>query len=139
MLTTSARAFLTEQHHAVLSTFRRDGAAQLSIVTCGLWRDGAAFTTTEARAKLRNLRRDPRCSLLVSKESWWGYLVLEGRAVLLSRDNTSAEALRVALREVYQAAAGKEHPDWDDYDAAMVRERRAVVLVPGDRVYGPAA
>ena len=70
MLSDQVRTFLGETHRGVLTTFRRDGAAQMSIVSCGPYRDGVAFTTTADRAKLLNLRRNPRCSLLVSQEDW---------------------------------------------------------------------
>ena len=110
----------------------------MSIITVGPYRDGVAFTTTAGRAKLANLVREPRCSLLVSKRDWWGYVVLEGRAQVLASDNTDAAELRQALRDVYRAATGREHPDWDEYDQAMVRDRRAAVVVVPDHVYGTA-
>ena len=138
MLPESVKKFVSENHRAVLTTFRRNGAAQMSIVTTGAYSDGAAFTTTEDRAKLSNLKRDPRCSLLVSHESWWGYVVLEGRARVMSPDNTDAEELRQALRDVYRAASGEEHPDWDEYDRAMVDDRRAAVVVVPEHIYGTA-
>ena len=138
MLPESVKKFVSENHRAVLTTFRRNGAAQMSIVTTGAYSDGAAFTTTEDRAKLANLKRDPRCSLLVSHESWWGYVVLEGRARVMSPDNTDAEELRLALRDVYRAASGEEHSDWDEYDRAMVDDRRAAVVVVPEHVYGTA-
>ena len=138
MLSDSAREFLAQNHQAVLTTFRGNGAAQMSIITVGPYRDGAAFTTTAGRAKLGNLVREPRCSLLVSKPDWWGYVVLEGRAQVLASDNTDAAELRQALRDVYRAASGQDHPDWDEYDQAMVRDRRAAVVVVPDHVYGTA-
>ena len=138
MLPEIVKKFVSENHRAVLTTFRRNGAAQMSIVTTGAYSDGAAFTTTEDRAKLSNLKRDPRCSLLVSHESWWGYVVLEGRARVMAPDNTGAEELRLALRDVYRAASGEEHPDWDEYDRAMVDDRRAAVVVVPEHVYGTA-
>ena len=52
--------------------------------------------------------------------------------------NTGAAELRQALRDVYRAAAGRDHPDWDEYDEAMVRDRRAAVVVVPDHVYGTA-
>ena len=129
MLSDKVQEFLAQNHQAVMTTFRRNGAAQMSIVTVGAFRDGVAFTTTAGRAKLPNLVRDPRCSLLVSKQDWWGYVVLEGRAQVLAADNTDAAELRQALRDVYR---------WDEYDAAMVKDRRAAVVVVPDHVYGTA-
>ena len=135
-LTATQKDFLAANHNAVCTTFRRNGAAQLSIVTSGLYGGGAAFTTTADRAKHRNLARDPRCSLLVSHEDWRPFLVLEGNATVLSQDNTPAEELRVAFRDVFRAASGKEHPNWDEYDRVMVEDRRVIVIVTPEHVYG---
>ncbi len=137
-LSDDVRAFISENKNAVLTTFRKNGAAQMSVVTVCPYGDGAAFSTTVDRAKLINLREDPRCSLLVSKSDWWGFVVLEGRALVMAPDNTDPEQLRLTLRDVYRGAAGKEHPDWADYDEAMVRDRRAAVVVVPDHVYGTA-
>ena len=136
MISESIRDFLTKNHQAVLVTFRRSGAPQMSIVTSGLYKDGAAFTTTAGRAKLANLKRDPRCALMVSQTDWWGFVVLEGRAELLSPGITEADELRLALRDVYRAASGRDHPDWDEYDQAMKDERRSVIIVVPEHVYG---
>jgi len=128
--------FMTENHNAVLSTYRRDGATQMSIVTTGPYKDGVAFSTTENRAKLRNLERNPRCSLLVAQDNWWGYVVLEGVAEIISLKTTGAHDLRDAMRDVYRAAAGKEHPNWDEYDEVMRQENRVGVVVIPNKTYG---
>ena len=138
-LTVTQKDFLAANHNAVCTTFRRNGAAQLSIVTSGLYGGGAAFTTTADRAKHRNLARDPRCTLLVSHADWRPFLVLEGNATVLSQDNTPAEELRVAFREVFRAASGREHPNWDEYDRVMVEDRRVIVIVTPEHVYGTVA
>ena len=65
-------------------------------------------------------------------------MVLEGRAELIDDENTGAEELRVALRDVYRSAAHKEHPNWEEFDEVMKAERRAVVIVVPERVYGSA-
>ncbi len=128
--------FLEANHRGVVTSFRRNGAAQLSIVTCGPYNGGVAFTTTGHRAKLANLRSDPSSSILVSKPDWSGYVVVQRKADVLWSDRTGPEELRVALREVYTACAGREHPDWKDYDRAMVDDRRAAIIVRPDRIYG---
>ena len=138
MLSAVTERFLRENHHGVLTTFRRNGAAQMSLILCASYDDGVAFTTPGDRAKLRNLRRDSRCTLLVSQDDWWGYAVLEGRAKIIDSDNTTPDALRDALREVYRRIAG-EHPDWDEYDRAVLGEERAVVTVVPEHVYYGAA
>ena len=136
MLDDKVTDFISSNHKAVLTTYRKNGNAQMSIIVVGAYRGGAAFTTTADRAKLRNLTRDARCSLLVSQDSWWGFLVLEGQAEILSPENTDAEGLQQTLRGVYRSISG-EHPDWEAYDQARRDERRSAVLGPPDRVYGP--
>jgi len=138
MLSDNIKKFTTENHQGVLTCFRKNGMPQMSIVTCGAYRDGVAFTTTTDRAKLILLKRDSRCALMVSKQDWWGYVVLEGRATVLSPDNTGVEELREALRGVYRAATNQDHPNWEEYDQAMVDDRRAAVVVVPDYVYGTA-
>ncbi len=136
MLTESWREFVAENRRGVLTTFRRDGAAQLSIITVGPYREGVAFTTTEERAKLHNLRRNPQCSLLVAREDWSAYIVLQGTAQVFSAGNTDREELRLMLREVFRTAAGREHPDWAEYDRAMVEQRRSAIIVVPEHIYG---
>ena len=138
MLPDDVKNFVTENHQGVLSCFRRNGMPQMSVVTCGAYRDGVAFSTTAERAKLFNLKRDSRCSLMVSKQDWWGYVVLEGKATVLTSDNTSADDLRDALRDVYRVATNGDHPNWPEYDKAMIGDQRAVVIVVPDQIYGTA-
>ena len=139
MIPDKVREFATQTHRGVLTTFRRNGAAQMSIVSCGPYREGIAFTVTEDRVKLKNLRLNPRCTLLVSQESWWGFVVLEGRAEILSADNTDPEEFSLALRDAYRATSGEEHPNWEEYDQAMRDDRRSVIIVVPDHMYGTAA
>ena len=136
MLPDKVKEFATETHRGVLTTFRRNGAAQMSIISCGPFRDGVAFTVTEDRVKLWNLRRNPRCSLLVSHENWRPFVVLEGQAQVLSVATTDADELRLALREVYRAASGQVHPNWEEYDQAMRDDRRSVIIVVPEHIYG---
>ena len=138
MLSDNVKKFTTENHQGVLTCFRRNGMPQMSIVTCGAYRGGVAFTTTFDRAKLGNLNRDPRCALMVSHQDWRPYVVLEGRATILSPENTGAVELREALRGVYRAATNEEHPNWEEYDQAMVNDRRSAIIVVPDHVYGTA-
>ena len=130
------RPFLENNHRAVIVTFRKNGAAQTSIVTCGLIKGGVAFTTTGGRAKLTNLIRDPRCTILVAKADWSSYAVVEGSADVLWSDRTDPDELRLTLRDVYRAASGGEHSNWEEYDRAMIDQGRAAIIVKPDHVYG---
>lgn len=127
-----ARAFLRSNHRAVLCTRRGDGAPQLSPVVVGVDSSGrATVSSRETAYKVRNLRRDPRASLCVFTDGFFGeWMQLDGTASLLSLP----EAME-PLVDLYRAVAG-EHPDWDDYRSAMERERRVVIRVELERA-GP--
>ena len=127
---------LDENQVGVLTTFRRDGRPQMSPVTTRTYQGQLALTTQRRSAKARNLVRDPRCAILLSKPNFRGYAVVDGDAEVRGSHNTDSEELRLLLREVYRAAAGKEHPDWDEYDQAMVEQDRVVILIEPSRIYG---
>lgn len=124
---------------SVLVTLKRDGRPQLSNVVHGF--DPATRTVsvsvTDGRAKTRNLRRDPRVSLHVSSPDGWSYAVAEGTAELTPVAADPADDTVQALVALYRTLSG-EHPDWDDYRAAMVAEGRLVVRFVVERVYGQA-
>ena len=139
MLSVDVREFVSKNHLSTLSTFRRNGAIQLSLVLAGPYRDGVAFSTPGDRAKYQNLLRNPRCSILISKADWFsGYVVIEGKAKIMDENNTDPATLLSALRDVYRVNADAEHPDWDEFDKAMVDEHRAVIIVNAEHVYGTA-
>ena len=127
--------FLQQQHRGVVTTFRKSGAAQMSILVCGPYKDTVAFVVRGDTAKLANLSRDPRCSVLVVKPDWSGYTVVSGTAAIHGWDDTDPEALRVMLREVFSAAGGT-HDNWEEYDRVMREERRAVIMVQPETVFG---
>ena len=63
---------------------------------------------------------------------------MEGRTTMVAPDNTSADDLCQALRDVYRAATNQDHPNWEEYDQAMIDDRRSAVIVVPDRIYGTA-
>jgi PPOX class probable F420-dependent enzyme len=125
------------QRQGVLVTLRKDGRPQLSNVTHA-W-DAETQTirvsTTDDRAKTHNLRRDPRASFYVTSSDFWSYAVVDGQAELSEVAQDPHDATVDELIGYYRAARG-EHPDWDDYRAAMVRDRRLVVRIRAERAYG---
>ena len=128
----TARDFIRKNHHAVLATHRADGGIQMSPVAADVDPDGLVVVSTrETAMKTKNLRRDPRASVCVMTDGFYGQWVqVDGRATIVSLP----EAMD-GLVEYYRRVAG-EHPDWDDYRAAMERERRVLVRINVDRV-GP--
>ncbi|MFG2602996.1 PPOX class F420-dependent oxidoreductase [Streptomyces sp. NPDC048514] len=128
---------LADGHGGVLVTLKRDGRPQLSNVSHAYYADERIIriSVTDDRAKTRNLRRDPRASYHVTSADRWAYTVAEGTAELSPvaadpHDETVEELVRL-----YRDVLG-EHPDWDDYRAAMIRDRRLVVRLHVDRAYG---
>lgn len=132
-----ARPFLEANHRGVIMTVGASGSIQSSIVVSGAYEGHAAFVSVQGKsAKVRHLRRDNRCTVLAVADDWSSYVVVEGRAQLHDSGNTEAEELRRLLREVYRACGDKDHPDWEEYDRAMVQQGAVVVLVDPERVYG---
>ncbi|HWC11695.1 MAG TPA: PPOX class F420-dependent oxidoreductase, partial [Acidimicrobiales bacterium] len=125
MDTGGARAFLRDHHQAVLATSRQDGRPQLSPVLVAIDDEGyVAISSRETAFKVRNLRRDPRATLCVLNEGFYGpWIYVDGQATIVSLPDAMEP-----LVAYYRALSG-EHPDWDDYRQAMVRERRVVVRI----------
>ena len=121
----------------VLITLKRDGRPQSSVV--GHTFDPATLTArisiTDDRAKTRNLRRDPRASYHVTRPDLYAYAVGEAVADLTPVAADPHDATVEALIGYYRAMAG-EHPDWDDYRTAMVAERRLLLTLRFDHIYG---
>ena len=129
--------FAAGRHGGVLTTLKRDGRPQLSNV--GYAYDGDSgvvrISVTADRAKTRNLMRDPRASLHVTSPDFWTWVVLEGTAELTPVAADPHDPTVEELVTYYRAVNG-EHPDWEDYRAAMVRDRRLVVRLRPEHTYG---
>jgi PPOX class probable F420-dependent enzyme len=120
-----AREYVRTHHKAVLATLKSDGTPQLSPVTVGVDDAGRIVVSSRETAyKVRHLRRDPRVWICVLPEEFFGeWVQLEGRAEVVSLPDALP-----GLEDYYRRISG-EHPDWDDYRAAMVRERRVLVRI----------
>ena len=120
-----AADFLRAHHRAVLATSRSDGRPQLSPVTCTVDAEGRVLISTrETAVKTRNLRRRPQASLCAFTDNFFGeWVQVEGEVELISLPDAMD-----LLVDYYRRVFG-EHPDWDDYRAAMVRERRLIVRI----------
>jgi len=126
--------FLRPRHRGLLSTTRRDGRPQLSPVTCGVDDDGRIVVSTYPdRAKANNARRDPRVSICVQSDDWIGeYVQVDGNAEVLDMP----DALD-ALVEYFRCISG-EHPNWDEYRAAMRLQDKSLIRITIER-WGPIA
>jgi PPOX class probable F420-dependent enzyme len=128
--------FVRTRHHLILVTTRADGRPQLSPVTGGVDADGRIVVSTYPdRAKATNLRRDPRASVLVLSDEWNdAWVQVDGTAEVLDMPGPEAED---GLVEYFRCISG-EHPDWDEYRAAMRRQGKSLVRITPER-WGPVA
>ncbi|MBO1330335.1 PPOX class F420-dependent oxidoreductase [Streptomyces sp. VRA16 Mangrove soil] len=131
------RALLAQSRLGVLATLKSDGRPQLSPVTP--FYDpatGALYVSmTEGRAKTANLRRDPRAALEVTAPDGRSWATAEGVVKLTGPGDDPHGPEVEALVDHYRLAAG-EHPDWDEFRTAMVADRRVLMVMEVERVYG---
>jgi PPOX class probable F420-dependent enzyme len=128
----AAQEFIRHNHRAVLATFRKDGRPALSPVTVVVDDAGRVVISTRQTAmKTKHLRRDPRIAVTAFTDAFYGdFVQVEGSAEIVELP----EAMEL-LVDYYRRAAG-EHPDWDDYRAAMERDQRVIVRFAIERA-GP--
>ena len=120
-----AREFVRGNAHTVLATLKRDGTPQLTPVNAVVDDEGwLVICSRETAFKVKNVRREPRVWLCVLPDAFYGAFVqVEGTADVLSLPDAMEP-----LVDYYRRAAG-EHPDWDDYRAAMVRDQRCLIRI----------
>jgi PPOX class probable F420-dependent enzyme len=125
MDTGRAADFMRAHHRAVLAASRSDGRPQLSPVTCTVDDENRVLISTrETALKTRNLRRRPQASLCVFTDDFFGeWVQVEGDVEIIPLPDAMD-----LLVEYYRSISG-EHPDWDDYRAAMVRDQRVIVRI----------
>ncbi|WP_410870799.1 PPOX class F420-dependent oxidoreductase [Nocardia sp. A7] len=130
-------ALIADSRIGILATIKSDGRPQLSPVTP--YYDRAAgiiyVSMTEGRAKTVNLRRDPRAALEVTSADGWSWATAEGTATLTGPGTDPNGPEVEALVGYYRAAAG-EHPDWNEYREVMVSDRRVLMALSVEHVYG---
>lgn len=131
--------FVRQHHFGVLATQRRDGRPQLSNIAYSVFdADVIAISMTDGRAKTRNMARDARASLHVTRDDFWAYCVLDCDVELMPVVTDPDDATADALVEYYRRASG-EHPDWDEYRRAMVADHRLLARLTPTHAYGMLA
>ncbi|MDH6119053.1 PPOX class F420-dependent oxidoreductase [Kitasatospora sp. GAS204B] len=131
------RELFAAQRTGVLVTLKRDGRPQLSNVRYAYdpARELIRVSITADRVKAKNLARDPRASLYATSPDYGTWAVAEGTAELTPVAAAEDDATVEELVDLYRTLSG-EHPDWDEYRAAMVRDRRLVVELHVEHLYG---
>jgi len=132
MDTAEALEFIRSNHHGVMATRRADGLPAMSPIACDVDETGQVVVSTrETAMKVKHIERDPHVAICVLNDGFYGQWVqIEGTADIVHMP----EAMD-GLVEYYRRVAG-EHPDWDDYRAAMRRERRVLLQIAVTRA-GP--
>ena len=122
------------RNDGVLITIRRDGRPQSSDISYAFSDGMFEISLTHDRAKTRNMLRDNRVVLHITDRPTWSYLSIDGTVELMEPTTEPGDATSDALVEYYRKVAG-EHPDWDDYRAAMIAEGRLIArLTPNSAV-----
>ena len=132
MVIQQARDFIAANHRGVLLTFRADGAPQMSPILANVDQGGfVVVSSRETAYKVKNLERDPRASLCMFVDRFYGqWFQVDGVAEVVRLP----EAME-PLVDYYRSVSG-EHPDWEEYRNAMRRERRVLILISVQRA-GP--
>ena len=126
--------FIRPRHHAILSTVRRDGSTQMSPNTMGVDDGGRlVISTYPHRAKVHNIRRNPAVSVCVLSDDFGGeWVQVYGTAQVIDLPDAVEP-----LVEYFRNIAG-EHPDWDEYREAMVKQGKSLIRISIDS-WGPVA
>jgi PPOX class probable F420-dependent enzyme len=126
--------FIRPRHHAIVITARADGRPQASPVTCGVDAEGRIVVATyPERAKARNTRRDPRVSVLFLSDDFGGpWVQVDGDAEVIDVPDAVQP-----LVDYFRSISG-EHPDWDEYRQAMLKQGKSLLRVTPRR-WGPVA
>ncbi|MFO7291603.1 MAG: PPOX class F420-dependent oxidoreductase [Actinomycetes bacterium] len=131
----TALEFARPRHRGVLLAIQPNGMPHASNVVYAVIDDALCVSVTDSRAKTRHVRRDPRAAMYVLGDDFGQWLVVEGDVsltpVVVDPDDDTARL----LRRVYEAIAGP-HPDWDEFDRAMIDDRRLVLTIHPTRAYG---
>lgn len=131
MTSEDALKFVADNHRAVLMTRRSSGGIQSSPITVGVEDDKLVISSRETAYKVQNMRRDPRASLCVFTDNFFGpWIQVDGTVEIVSLPDAMEH-----LVDYYRNISG-EHPDWDDYRRAMQDQRRVLVVLSIERV-GP--
>lgn len=125
-----ALQYLKVNHRGVLATVKKNGRPQLSNIGYLYDTDGLIkISTTADRVKARNIQRDPQVSMVALGANWYEYIVVEGTATV------SPEGQLAELRHLYEGIAGKPHPNWAEYDAAMLNDHRVIIAITLEKIY----
>lgn len=127
--------FAADQTRGVLLTVKPNGRPHASNVVYAVWDGRVHVSVTADRVKTRNLRNDARASLHVTSSDFWKWVVLEGDVHLSEVAAAPGDEATGLLRRVYESVSGP-HPDWDEFDRAMISDSRLAITLQPANAYG---
>ena len=122
-------------HHGVLITLRKDGRPQSSDIAYAVIDEKFCISATATRAKTNNLLRDNRAVLHITSPETWSYISFDGVAEITQTAQQSEDPVCKELASVFTAIQKKQHPDWEEFNQAMINDKRLVIrFVPNSAV-----
>lgn len=131
-----ALVWVAEKTHGILITIRRDGRAQSSDISFTLKDGKFCISATASRAKTRNLLKDDRAVLHVTSPKTWSYISFDGTVEVTSPAQSKNDEVNQELAEIYQRILGEEHPNWEEFQQAMINDGRLVLRFVPQRAVG---
>ena len=131
-----ALEWAAEKNQGILITIRQDGRAQSSDISFTLKEGKFCISATTSRAKTRNLLRDDRAVLHITSHETWSYISFDGSVEVTAPAKTKNDDTNQELAEIYQQILGEEHPNWDEFQQAMIDDKRLVLRFVPQRAVG---
>lgn len=130
-----AISWSSNTHHGVLITLRKDGRPQSSDIAYAVIGGKFCISATETRAKTKNLLRDNRAVMHITSPETWSYISFDGVAEITQTAQQLEDPVCKELATVFTAVQKKEHPDWNEFNRAMINDKRLVIrFVPNSAV-----
>ncbi|HJM28591.1 MAG: PPOX class F420-dependent oxidoreductase [Acidimicrobiales bacterium] len=124
-----------DSHHGVLITLRKDGRPQSSDIAYAVIDGKFCISATSSRAKTINLLRDNRAVLHITSPKTWSYVSFDGTTEVTETAKNPNDDVCQELARVFTVIQKKDHPDWDEFNEAMIKDKRLVIrFIPGNTV-----
>ena len=121
-----AQTFLRDNHHGVLVARKKDGSLQMTLVSPVINAEGKVIITArDSTYKVKNMKRDPRISLLVYGDKFNGsnYIQIDGKAEVIEHPG----AMDIVLDWHRQIRGVPDN--WDDIRKKTLSEGRIAIRV----------
>ena len=132
----NAITWASTTHHGVLITLRKDGRPQSSDIAYTVIEGKFCISATATRAKTINLLRDNRAVLHITSPETWSYISFDGIVEITQIAQQPEDSVCKELAKVFTAIQKKQHPNWDEFNQAMINDKRLVIRFVPDSAVG---